>query len=692
MHLSFFNTSVYVTIFLSIVGALFLIQPISAQSVSDYLQSDYETYEAYLNAYEPEEYISLFESDISLQMDGSVIVEEHIVYEFGDAIDRHGIIRTIPYQYYSANDDNYSSLELTILSVSTTNTLANEYSTIDNYDSLDIRIGNPYVDVSGQQEYYITYQLEDVVNGFDSYDELYWNVTGTGWSVPINEVYVRVNLPVSSASSDQESACFTGALGSATTSCFHTVTNGNTYMYSAKSLGVYEGLTIVAGFTKNMVPAAQMAFIEVEPPQAWFFIDEEYYWPGEIRLMEGPHRILIEEESYNTIDEEIRITSDGSNQFIYIMERNIWYFALPAAAAVISMLLFCMWWNHLRKKGSFARYNKPAIVQYDAPEGIPAAYARAIQENNLDAQAIVAQIIQLAVDKYIKIERLEKKKDEDEYDYQFHKLKSYSADKQYSGKELQIEIMKKLFPGKKKTVKLSALGGKFGPSIPQMETDTFMHLHAKDIYSVRDAHDSKGHLYFFAIVLIIVSLLGIGFMIGTDSNYGPWSFLAILPAALLLLITTIRMHFYTATGLEIRAHIKGLRHYFTVAEKERLEFHNAPEHHQGHFEKLLPYAIALGVEEQWAEQFADELAEIEWVEGMSTNSYSDLLTDITALSTVAGSTLSTLPVVASSGGGYSGSGGSFSGPSGGSSSWSGGSGFSGGSSGGGFGGGGGSSW
>lgn len=43
--------------------------------------------------------------------------------------------------------------------------------------------------------------------------------------------------------------------------------------------------------------------------------------------------------------------------------------------------------------------------------------------------------------------------------------------------------------------------------------------------------------------------------------------------------------------------------YLQVAEKDRLEFHNAPEKNPKLFNELLPYAIALGVEAKWAKQF-----------------------------------------------------------------------------------------
>ncbi|HHH12467.1 MAG TPA: DUF2207 domain-containing protein, partial [Candidatus Moranbacteria bacterium] len=122
-------------------------------------------------------------------------------------------------------------------------------------------------------------------------------------------------------------------------------------------------------------------------------------------------------------------------------------------------------------------------------------------------------------------------------------------------------------------------------------------------------------------------------------------------------------------GVALRRHILGLKMYMTVAEKDRLAFHNAPEKNPQIFSDLLPYAIALGLERQWTAQFADILRQPpEWYESApGTFVAADFVGDIGAMSSaIAGATIAK----ASSGS----------------------SGFSGGGVGGGFGGGGGGSW
>jgi uncharacterized membrane protein YgcG len=50
--------------------------------------------------------------------------------------------------------------------------------------------------------------------------------------------------------------------------------------------------------------------------------------------------------------------------------------------------------------------------------------------------------------------------------------------------------------------------------------------------------------------------------------------------------------------------IEGLALYIRVAEEDRLAILNPPEHTLQFFEKLLPYAVALGLEDAWGKKFS----------------------------------------------------------------------------------------
>jgi uncharacterized membrane protein len=73
-------------------------------------------------------------------------------------------------------------------------------------------------------------------------------------------------------------------------------------------------------------------------------------------------------------------------------------------------------------------------------------------------------------------------------------------------------------------------------------------------------------------------------------------------------ICIILLRSLTPAGREILDQIEGFKMYLSVAEKDRLNLENPPERTPELFEMFLPYALALGVEQKWSEQFADVLA------------------------------------------------------------------------------------
>ena len=113
----------------------------------------------------------------------------------------------------------------------------------------------------------------------------------------------------------------------------------------------------------------------------------------------------------------------------------------------------------------------------------------------------------------------------------------------------------------------------------------------------------------------------------------------------------------TALWFEAKNHTEGFKLFLSVTDKERFDFHNAPEKSPELFMQYLPYAVALGVEEKWAKVFEGiTIPQPDWYEGGNIAAFSSgaLTSDIGAFSTA----LSTNSGVSgSSGGGSSGGGG-----------------------------------
>jgi uncharacterized membrane protein YgcG len=64
----------------------------------------------------------------------------------------------------------------------------------------------------------------------------------------------------------------------------------------------------------------------------------------------------------------------------------------------------------------------------------------------------------------------------------------------------------------------------------------------------------------------------------------------------------------TKEGRTVLDHIAGFKQYLSITERERLDRMTAPEDTPAVFEKYLPFAIALGVENRWADRFQGVLA------------------------------------------------------------------------------------
>jgi uncharacterized membrane protein YgcG len=232
------------------------------------------------------------------------------------------------------------------------------------------------------------------------------------------------------------------------------------------------------------------------------------------------------------------------------------------------------------------------------------------------------------------------------------------------------QLVTKLF-GEKEEVALSALKFKFHSHVPTLRKSVFGDLvRAHLLAEVPETVAGRWTAY---TVLACGAMVGLGWIADVPIAY--W-FLSVVVGVLLFVIAR-HMPQRTGRGRDALARIRGLEEYVTTAEKERLEKMPAD-----HFERVLPYAIALGVSDRWTRAFEGLLHEPpDWYRG--SGGWSGFHTGLQGLGPSIQHTMLAAPrAAASSGAGWSRGGG-----------WSGGGGgFSGGFSGGGFGGGGGGGW
>jgi uncharacterized membrane protein YgcG len=88
---------------------------------------------------------------------------------------------------------------------------------------------------------------------------------------------------------------------------------------------------------------------------------------------------------------------------------------------------------------------------------------------------------------------------------------------------------------------------------------------------------------------------------------GPWALAAFALAGGMNAVFYHLIKAPTRLGRRIMDEIDGFKLYLSVAEEERLNLLNPPEKTPELFERFLPYALALGCEQKWAEKFDEVL-------------------------------------------------------------------------------------
>ena len=217
-----------------------------------------------------QERILSYDTDINVSDDGSMLVRETIkVHAEGQQI-RHGIYRDFPTEY---KDPLGIATRVPFEIVSVKRDGAEEpYHTGTWQQGVRIYIGARLGSLPpGDHTYELTYSTARQIRFFDDHDELYWNVTGNEWAFPIEHASARVMLPASIPRKKVETYAYTGPKGYQGRDFKATLNDDGSYFFEAtKPFGVHEGMTIVCWWDKGYM----------QPPtdaqkRAWFIADNQ---------------------------------------------------------------------------------------------------------------------------------------------------------------------------------------------------------------------------------------------------------------------------------------------------------------------------------------------------------------------------------------------------------------------------------
>jgi len=200
-----------------------------------------------------EERIHSYHSDIVVDEKGDMTVTETItVNAEGNKIKR-GIYRDIPTQYKDRFGNKYK-VGFSIVKVLRDGS-PEDFHTERKSNGIRIYIGNKdrYLK-KGDYTYAITYRTNRQLGFFDQHDELYWNVTGNDWDFPIDKASATVRLPKSIPQDSIEVEGYTGIFGSKEQNYTASIkTDGSAYFETTQFLPKRHGLTIVVTWPKGYI-------------------------------------------------------------------------------------------------------------------------------------------------------------------------------------------------------------------------------------------------------------------------------------------------------------------------------------------------------------------------------------------------------------------------------------------------------
>jgi uncharacterized membrane protein YgcG len=199
-----------------------------------------------------QERIVAFRSDVSVAADGALTVTETIDVRVEGQQIKRGILRDFPTQYRD-RAGNKVRVPFDVIGV-TRDGAAETYALETLANGMRIRIGNRDVMLPrGEHTYTISYRTARQIGFFKSHDELYWNVTGNGWTFAIDRAQARVALPRAVPAAQLSAEAYTGPQGARGADYVAQVFDGGGEFETTRGLAPREGLTIVLVFPKGVV-------------------------------------------------------------------------------------------------------------------------------------------------------------------------------------------------------------------------------------------------------------------------------------------------------------------------------------------------------------------------------------------------------------------------------------------------------
>ncbi|MCK4356388.1 DUF2207 domain-containing protein, partial [Candidatus Bipolaricaulota bacterium] len=399
--------------------------------------------------------ITDFAAQIVLDDEGTLHVEERLDVTFYSP--HHGIERWIPVAYKRFTGENIT-ISLKVISA-TQDEGSVQYTTRRSGRNILVRIGDPDRTITGTHTYTLSYTVDRALLFRDDYIQLYWNVTGNDWAIPIDKASAMVTLPSTVIPSDVATTSYIGYYGNNTRRKEATVDDLGRFIFTAGLLLPQEGLTIDMSIPRDQAGIAA--------PTTW--------------------------------------------------QLALWFLSANKYAALPILTLIGMFFLWL-KSGKDPRKGTIA-PRFEPPRGMHPGEAGVLIDDRADLRDISAMVIGLAVKGYLTIKELT---DDEEgvadkiknffgrsapLDYEFIKKKEADADLS----EVEKTLFEAIFDSAHPEIRtLSSMENEFYKVLPQIKSDLYAGLIKKGYYPNNPERTRRSFASLGGMVIIAGIALGIG--------------------------------------------------------------------------------------------------------------------------------------------------------------------------------------
>src|SRR5881628_1256744 len=197
--------------------------------------------------------IERFDARVRVNRDASIDVTESITARFVGSW--NGLYRTIPVKYRTPQGLNWT-LGVSLQSAQDDAGRNLRTETSRQGASIKYKVWIPGA-ANADRTLVLRYHATNGLRFFDEHDELYWNVTGDEWEVPIAAATAEIELPA--GATGMRAIAFNGMYGSTARDARVTIDGNVVHIVMPHALDYHEGLTAVVGWDKGLVTAPTAA-------------------------------------------------------------------------------------------------------------------------------------------------------------------------------------------------------------------------------------------------------------------------------------------------------------------------------------------------------------------------------------------------------------------------------------------------